>query len=909
MASIIRIKRSGITPVPNTLASGELAYSWESTAKGKLYIGWGDELTAGVAPNIAAIGGKYYTDLVSDRISHIPGELTVSSALIVDGTGTIDQIKVGNLDLSESTITSTLTDSNIIINPNGTGKTVISDLYINNDTTSLSAYIEQIAGGAIIAGAGLLSTAGTGAEEGSTILSVRVDDSTIEIKGAGDDILQLKDGGITNIKIAETTIANSKLVNSSVTIGGTGGVTQSLALGGTLAITGVTDGAITTDASTVGSLKIAVATASTTTLGVAKFAAADFGVSVGGEVTLDKSVIKSITTDSVSGALVSTTNAISIRGGTAIGVTHSGSVITVAAAIATTSAVGVASFNSTEFTVSGAGEVAINAGGIANSKLANSAITLGTTLLTLGNTGATAVLELAGLQKLNVDNIQIDNNDITSTTGNINLTALAGNDVNITATGLGNIDLSVGAGQEITLSTLAVADLTENGIIVAGADGALQTSTDLTFNGTTLDLNGTLEVGNISITGNTISSIDTNGNIVLSPNGTGETRGTVDVSSARITNVGSPTTGTDAANKQYVDDVAQGLKILPQAIAFSNSNLSATYNNGTAGVGATLTASANGTFPTIDGITLAADENVIINGQTNKAQNGSYILTTVGSAGTPWVLTRAPFIDQASEMEGSFEFVTSGTEFGNTGWVLTSLTEPVVVGTTDLTWVQFSGAGTYLAGVGLALTGNSFSVLVDNSSIEIDVDTLRVKAGGITNDMLAGSIENGKLINSKIVIQDQNAVTDDISLGDTLTFTVGTGTGITTAVTANTVTISGIDATDTVKGVAKFDATDFTVDTGDVTLKVQRIHDIVDGLVAEGQAMTITYDDPAGLLTFAANTATISALGVAKFGGYSSTVFDTINNVDTGVEDTNSSRQFSVSSGNVRIVALDGGTF
>lgn len=872
MASIIRIKRSGTTAMPDDLASGELAYSWASAAGGKLYIGSGVETTPGVAPNVVAIGGLYYTDLVTNRISHTPGELTANSALIVNGDSTIDRIKVGNLDLSGSTITSTSLDSNIIIDPNGAGKTVISNLYINDDATSLSAYIEQVAGGSIIAGDGLLSTAGTGAEEGSTILSVRVDGTSLFID---NDILEVKEGGIENIHIAESTIANSKLVNSSVTITGTAG-TQSLALGGSLAITGVTGGAITTDADTLGSLKIAVATASTTTLGVAKFASADFGVSVAGEVTLDSSVIKSITTDNVGGALTSTTNSISILGGTAIGVTHAGSVITVAADVATTSAVGVASFNSTEFDVTVGGEVSLKTGGIANSKLANSSIIFGTAEVSLG-----ATVTALALTTIEAGDIKIEGNDITSTAGDINITPLAGNDVNITASGLGNIGLSVASGQEITLSTLAVTDLTENGIIVAGADGALETSANLTFNGTTLDLTGTLEVGNISIADNTISS--TTGDVIISP----FEDGTVNVSTSRITNVSDPIDPTDATNKQYVDAVAQGLKILPQALAFSNSNLSATYSNGTAGVGATLTATSNGAFPTVDGVAISLNDNVILNGQTNKAHNGSYILTTVGSAGTPWVLTRAPFIDQASEMEGSFEFVTSGTTYGNTGWVLTSLTEPVVVGTTELLWVQFSGAGTYTAGAGLTLTGTEFSVDVDGSSIEINgSDALQVKAGGITNAMLAGSIANDKLVNSVINITGSDASTDAVSLGETITFAVGDG--ISTTVTANTLTISGVNASDTVKGIASFDATDFTVTSGDVTLNTQRIHDIVDQLVVEGQAISITYVDGAtDSLTFAVDTATTSSLGVAKF----------------------NSTNFAVDTGDVTIVAIDGGTF
>ena len=134
MATTIRLKRSGITPVPTELRTGELAYSWENSTGGKLYIGYGDE-ELGLAPNIVPIGGQYYTGLVTNRISHTPGILTANSAIIVDSTSTINNIKVGNLNLISNTISSTTANTDIILDPNGNGTINVSNSRITNIAT------------------------------------------------------------------------------------------------------------------------------------------------------------------------------------------------------------------------------------------------------------------------------------------------------------------------------------------------------------------------------------------------------------------------------------------------------------------------------------------------------------------------------------------------------------------------------------------------------------------------------------------------------------------------------------------------------------------------------------------------------------------------------------------------------
>jgi hypothetical protein len=106
----------------------------------------------------------------------------------------------------------------------------------------------------------------------------------------------------------------------------------------------------------------------------------------------------------------------------------------------------------------------------------------------------------------------------------------------------------------------------------------------------------------------------------------------------------------------------------------------------------------------LDGYTLLNGDRVLVKNEATQANNGIYTWATGGT-----VLTRATDFDTAAEMaSGDFTFITNGTLYANTGWVQT---DPVtVVGTSPVTWVQFSGAGTYTAGTGLTLAGSQFSI-------------------------------------------------------------------------------------------------------------------------------------------------------------------------------------------------------
>lgn len=192
----------------------------------------------------------------------------------------------------------------------------------------------------------------------------------------------------------------------------------------------------------------------------------------------------------------------------------------------------------------------------------------------------------------------------------------------------------------------------------------------------------------------------------------------------KITNLGNPTDSTDAANKAYVDAVSEGLHVHAAARVYVGTNIDL--------------ATALEAGDTIDDVVLVAGNRVLVNGQSTQSQNGIYVVQETGPA------VRATDFDTATEVKsGDFIFVSAGTNYANTGWVQT-LT-PATIGSDPISFTQFSGAGTYLAGAGLNLNGSTFSVDVTpasgnaslintNGAVEVKVNTsdgLEVTSSGV----------------------------------------------------------------------------------------------------------------------------------------------------------------------------------
>jgi len=178
---------------------------------------------------------------------------------------------------------------------------------------------------------------------------------------------------------------------------------------------------------------------------------------------------------------------------------------------------------------------------------------------------------------------------------------------------------------------------------------------------------------------------------------------------------------SSVATKTYVDGVAQGLDVKKSVRVATTADLSATYANGAG----TLTADANGAIQ-IDGVTLIADDRVLVKDQTTQTENGFYKVTTVGGGSTAFVLTRTPDADSASEITGgAFTFVEEGTANAENGYVATHNGEPTL-GTTNITFEQFSGAGQITAGTGLTKTGNTINAVGTANRITANADTIDI---------------------------------------------------------------------------------------------------------------------------------------------------------------------------------------
>lgn len=320
---------------------------------------------------------------------------------------------------------------------------------------------------------------------------------------------------------------------------------------------------------------------------------------------------------------------------------------------------------------------------------------------------------LGSMATQNANNVAITGGAINGTTIGAS-TAAAGTFTNVTASGA-----SIGS---LTGAVAIVTDVTATNLVAASASissaNILAGTINNTIIGGSTPAAGTftaVDVDNLNLNGNTIASTNTNGNIVLDPNGTGS----VDVSSAKITNLASPTVNSDAVTKQYVDAiVAAGITYhapVKYEVPNTTGNLNATYNNGASGVGATLTnAGTLGAF-TPDGIVASVGDRILVYNQTNAFENGVYTVTTVGNGSTAWVLTRATDANSYALKspnglgEGDAFFVTSGnTGAGETYVCNTQGT--ITFGTTAINFVQVSATQIYSAGTGLTLTNTTFSL-------------------------------------------------------------------------------------------------------------------------------------------------------------------------------------------------------
>jgi hypothetical protein len=230
----------------------------------------------------------------------------------------------------------------------------------------------------------------------------------------------------------------------------------------------------------------------------------------------------------------------------------------------------------------------------------------------------------------------------------------------------------------------------------------------------TLSLPNALTFTGKTVTGGSFTGGTINNTVIGGTTPAVGTFSTVNATSGNITD--TPLSGNNIVNKAYADAVASGLTFHENCILATDAALpSCTYNNGSSGVGATLTATANGLL-SVDSVEVVVGNRVLVKNQVNQAHNGIYSVTQIGDGSTPFILTRAadyntPGSTYLNVDAGDFMLILTGATNANTSWVQTVL-PPITIGSTSLVFVQFgSGSAVYSNGTGLSLSGtNQFSI-------------------------------------------------------------------------------------------------------------------------------------------------------------------------------------------------------
>ena len=331
--------------------------------------------------------------------------------------------------------------------------------------------------------------------------------------------------------------------------------------------------------------------------------------------------------------------------------------------------------------------------------------------ITIGQTFDAGSVEVTGT------NFDINGGNIDGTT--IGAAAAAAATVtNLTASGTINFN-----GATISnLGTITTADInggTIDGAIIGGSSAAAGTFTTISdgtasLTGGALSGLASLVVDNLTLDGATISTTASNNNINLSPHGTG----TVTVPGGYKDRSGFGT--NSLATKEYVDAVKQGLDVKDSVRAASTANAAI----------ATLDAGQS-----LDGITLAQGDRVLLKNQTTGSENGIYVINADGTAAT-----RASDFQSGDVSSLAFVFVEEGSSNAQNGYILTN-TGSITVGSTALTFTQFSGAGQIVAGDALTKSGNTLNVGFDNKTLANVSDALRIKgiSQTVNGDLIFGA--------------------------------------------------------------------------------------------------------------------------------------------------------------------------
>jgi len=695
-----------------------------------------------------------------------------------------DELSASGFSISDGVTTETVEGGDTIEFEGDTNITVTVDQVSGTESNVAVALNDSITLSGTITG-GNLATGGTVSATGTATVG------NVSTAGTVDATGTITGGNLaTGGTISSTGTATVGNVATGGTVSATGTATVgNVATGGTVSATGT----ITSDDTITGGNVATGGTMSAT------------GVLTGGSIETATTVSA---TGTITGGNVATGGTVSATGTATAGNIATGG---------TVSSTGTATLGNvaTGGTISAVGTITSDAT-ISGGNLATGGTVSSTGTATLGNVATGGTISAAST--ITGGNVQ--------TGGTISATSTITSDDTITG---GNIATG---GTVSSTGTATLGNVATGGTISSTGTATLGNVASSGFISTT---------GNVSA-GNVNTSDIVGATVTVTSAGAISLAGTeINANSTKILNLADPVNGGDAANKQYVDSVAEGLNVKAAVIAATTANI-------------TLSGAQ-----TIDGIAIVAGDRVLVKNQTAPAENGIY----VASAGA-WA--RSTDMDVWAEFPGAFTFVTTGTDYADTGWVCTS-DAGGTLGTTAVTWSQFSGAGQYTAGEGLDLTGVVFSVNVDEVTTTITGDAVVVKASAqfVTPDI--GAATGTSLSATGTVTADDTITGGNIATGGTVSST-GTAT-VGNVATGGTISSTGTaTAGNLVTGGTLSVTGTATVGNVDTAGTISATSSITGGSVATGGTVSAT--------------GTITGGNIATGGTVSSTGTATLGNVETG---------------------------
>lgn len=308
---------------------------------------------------------------------------------------------------------------------------------------------------------------------------------------------------------------------------------------------------------------------------------------------------------------------------------------------------------------------------------------------------------------------------------------------------------------------------------------------DVTF--ANITVTGTVDGRDVAADGSKLDGIDTSADVtdavtVAAAGALMKSGGTM---TGNLILNADPNAALGAATKQYVDTIASaGIHYHAPVRAEHPSNLNATYNNGSSGVGATLTNAGTNAALVIDSVSMVLNDRVLVANQTDQTQNGVYTVTTVGDGSTAWVLTRSTDTDTAAPSDpdafgkGDAFFIKEGsTNAGHLDVLSTAGT--IVFGTTNIVFSEVAETAVYSGGTGITLTGTTFSIGQDvatSANVTFNQVTAAIignVTGNLTGDV-TGNADTATALETARTIQVSGDVTGSASFDGTSNINITT---------------------------------------------------------------------------------------------------------------------------------------